>query len=210
MRKNIILAFGLFMLYISAIAQDLPACIAQLNKKWDITTTKFNRVIYLSKNRKVYEFLVTSKLQCIHCARGTKYYDANCNLVASFITARSSSGFVADGYTEAEFGKAGYQRMSRGAKREPLPSAIAEVITKNDSLSKAGVKRIVEVKIKDKILYGFEPERNPKLANCKDCAVSIVFYNSNYEPEVTFNIGNGYTATDYTNRNMQWIIWNVN
>lgn len=217
MRTKILFALLLSLLNLASMAQKLTACLEQLNRKTDLTTTKFERVIKLSGNRTVYEFSITSKQQCFHCPRGTMYYDANCNLVASFTVARGPNGFVAYGYNESEFGKAGYQRINRGVEREPVPNAIAKVIADDEALAKANVKRVVQVKIKDKVLYGFQPQPNPKLPNCKDCPTAIVFYNGNYQPEVTFNVGGiagvttseGYAPSDYANRKEQWILWSA-
>lgn len=217
--KNLILfSLLLFAIGSSSQAQNLPKCIEKINKKDNITTTKFERVIQLSGNRTVYEFSVKSIPNCIHCPRGMVYYDANCNTVAYFMNSRGPEGFVADGYTLAEFGKSGVQRVRYGIKREELPNPIAKVIAKNDSLNKAGVKQIVQVKMRDQLLYSFEHKLNPKLPNCKDCPITIVFYNANYQPEVTFQVGglagitanNGYKATDYTSRQKLWILWNAN
>ncbi|RZL38443.1 MAG: hypothetical protein EOO96_02915 [Pedobacter sp.] len=217
--KNLILfSLLLFAIGSSSQAQNLPKCIEKINKKDNITTTKFERVIQLSGNRTVYEFSVKSIPNCIHCPRGMVYYDTNCNTVAYFMNSRGPEGFVADGYTLAEFGKSGVQRVRYGIKREELPNPIAKVIAKNDSLNKAGVKQIVQVKMRDQILYSFEHKLNPKLPNCKDCPITIVFYNANYQPEVTFQVGglagitanNGYKATDYTSRQKLWILWNAN
>lgn len=217
--KNLILfSLLLFAIGSSSQAQNLPKCIEKINKKDNITTTKFERVIQLSGNRTVYEFSVKSIPNCIHCPRGMVYYDANCNTVAYFMNSRGPEGFVADGYTLAEFGKSGVERVRYGIKREELPNPIAKVIAKNDSLNKAGVKQIVQVKMRDQILYSFEHKLNPKLPNCKDCPITIVFYNANYQPEVTFQVGglagitanNGYKATDYTSRQKLWILWNAN
>lgn len=218
MKNWIIFSLLLFVIGTSSQAQDLPKCIEKMNKKDNLTTTKFERVIQLSGNRTVYEFSVKSIPNCIHCPRGLVYYDANCNTVAYFMNSRGPEGFVADGYSLAEFGKSGAQRVRYGIKREDLPNQIAKVIAKNDSLNKAGVKQIVQVKMRDQILYSFEHKLNPKLPNCKDCPITIVFYNANYQPEVTFQVGgfagitanNGYKATDYTNRQKLWILWNAN
>lgn len=206
------------LLWLAGVAQQLPAHIQKLNRKTDLTTVKFERMLKLSGGRKVYEFSVTSKSQCIHCERGTTFYDENGNIVAYFMMSRGPSAFVADGYTLAEFGKSGAQRVSYGVKRTDLPNQIAKVMAKNDSLNKAGVKQIVQVKMRDQIFYSFEHKLNPKLQNCKDCPITMVFYNANYQPEVTFQVGgiagitanNGYKATDYTSRQKLWILWNAN
>ncbi|MCX3265490.1 hypothetical protein [Pedobacter agri] len=218
MKTAISLTLILSLWCLAGIAQQLPAHIQKLNRKTDLTTVKFERMLMLSGGRKVYEFSITSKSQCIHCERGTTFYDENGNTVAYFTTSRGPSAFVADGYTLAEFGKSGAQGVKYGAKRENLPAPIARVIAKSDSLNKAGVKQIVQVKLRDQILYSFEHKLNPKLPNCKDCPVVIVFYNANYQPEVTFHVGgfagitatNGYKSTDYTSRQKLWILWNAN
>ena len=201
----------------SSSAQNLPAHIQKLNRKTDLTTVKFERVLKLSGGRTVYEFSVTSKPQCIHCDRGTTFYDENANTIAYFLMSRGPNNFVADGYTAQELGKPAAQKIRYGIKREDLPLRIAQVLAKSDSLNKAGVKQIVQVKIRDKVLYSFEQKLNPKLAKCKDCPITMVFYNANYQPEVTFQIGgiagitanNGYKATDYTSRQKLWILWNA-
>ncbi|TKC08929.1 hypothetical protein [Pedobacter frigoris] len=215
MRTGIFLALMLGMLNLASVAQQLPTCIEQLNRKSDITTTKFERVITLKGNRTVYEFSITSKRECIHCARGTIFYDGNCNVVASFITSRGFKGFVEDGYTAAELGYLGYPNIKYRPKEDPLPSCIEKVLVNADSLNKAGVSKIVQVRMKDKILYGFEHLIDPKLANCKDCPRSIVYYNADCKPEVTFRVGgiagvkgnNGYTGTDYNSKQILNILW---
>lgn len=124
------------LLWLAGVAQQLPAHIQKLNRKTDLTTVKFERMLKLSGGRKVYEFSVTSKSQCI----------------------------------------------------------------------------------RDQIFYSFEHKLNPKLPNCKDCPITMVFYNANYKPEVTFQVGgvagitanNGYKATDYNSRQKLWILWNAN
>jgi len=218
MKNWIIFSLLLFVIGSGSQAQNLPKCIEKMNKKDNLTTTKFERVLQLSGNRTVYEFSVKSIPNCIHCPRGLVYYDANCNMVAYFMNSRGPTGFVADGYTLAEFGKSGTQRVTYGIKREDIPNQIDKVIAKNDSLNKAGVKQIVQVKMRDQILYSFEHKLNPKLPNCKDCPITIAFYNAKYQPEVTFQVGglagitanNGYKATDYTSRQKLWILWNAN
>ena len=199
-------------------AQNLPKCIEKLNSKTDLTTKRFERVLKLSGNRTVYEFSITSKHQCIHCERGIVYYDANCNTVAYFMNTRGPSGFVADGYAVANFGKSGFHNVRHGEKQEPVAACITKIMSNPDSLKKSGVKIIVQVRIKEKILYGIEHETDPKLANCKDCARAFSYYNQDCKPEVTFRVGGiagikgekGYTSSDYVNRRILKILWNAN
>lgn len=217
--KNLFI-LKILLLWFSSIspAQNLPKCIQKLNSKTDLTNKSFERVLQLSGNRTVYEFSITSKRECIHCERGIVYYDANCNTVAYFMNTRGPSGFVADGYTVADFGKSGFHNIRYGEKQEPIAACITKIITNSDSLKKAGVKKIVQVRIKEKILYGFEHEVDPKLVNCKDCAKAFVYYNEACTPEVTFRLGGiagikaekGYTASNYVNRRILKILWNAN
>jgi len=218
--KNLILfSLLLFAIGSSSQAQNLPKCIEKINKKDNITTTKFERVIQLSGNRTVYEFSIKSIPNCIHCDRGFVYYDGNCNMIAFFTNARGPSGFVADGYNASEFGQFNKNiRMRYGEKQEPVAPCITKIIANADSLKKAGVEKIVQVRIKQKILYGFEHKVDPKLANCKDCSKSITYYNEDCKPEVTFIVGgiagvkgdNGYTVSDFSNKRTLKILWNAN
>lgn len=198
-------------------AQDIPDCIKRLNKKTQLTTTGFERAIPLKGNRTVYEFSVKSVRQCIDCENGSVFYDANCNVVAYFIMGRGSNKFVADGYTAAELGKAGYTNINHGPKQEPVPYCIEKLLAKSDSLHKAGVSKIIQVRMKGKLLYGFEHKTDPKKINCKDCSKPLVYYNADCRPEVTFRTGGiagvqgekGYTATDYINKSTLRILWNA-
>lgn len=208
----------LSILSASSFAQKIPACIEKLNHKTSLTITKYERTITLKGSRTVYEFSITSKRQCIHCPRGIVYYDANCNTAAYFMNSRGPDGFVADGYTLADFGRSGFVKVRYGARQEPVPPCITKMINNPDSLKKAGVNKIVQLRIKEKILYGFEHNVDPKLANCKDCAKAFTFYNEACKPEVTFSLGGiagiqaekGYTPSDYLNRHILKILWNVN
>lgn len=201
-----------------SLAQKLPTCIEKLNKKTDLTTTKFERVLQLRGDRTVYEFSITSKPQCIHCDRGFVYYDGNCNMIAFFTNARGPSGFVEFGYTAEELGKFGYPRLTYGTKKPPVSPCVTKAIANTDSLTKAGVIRVSQVRIKDKVLYYFEKAIDPKLVNCKDCSKVIVYYNEDCKPEVTFVAGgiagvkadNGYTVSDFSNKRTLKILWNAN
>lgn len=102
---------------------------------------------------------------------------------------RGSNNFVADGYTAAEFGKAGLTNIRHGAKQKQVPCCIEKILANTDSLNKAGVRKIVQVLIKGKILYGFEHKTDAKLASCKDCSKPVGYYNADCEPEVTFRTG---------------------
>jgi len=218
MKNLFILNLVMLMFSSNSPAQNLPKCIEKLNSKTDLTTTRFERVLQLSGNRTVYEFSITSKPQCIHCPRGIIYFDANCNTVAYFMNSRGPSGFVADGYIIADFGKPGFYNIRYGQRQQPIAACISKIIASSDSLKKAGVKKIVQVRIKEKILYGFEHEVDPKLANCKDCSRAFTYYNENCKPEVTFRVGGiagikaekGYAMSDYVNRRILKILWNAN
>lgn len=218
MKSQIILSIVLCLLINSGRAQDVPNCIKSLNKKNSLSTTKFERIIQLKGNRTVYEFSVSSVAQCIDCTRGTVFYDENCNQIASFMMGRGASGFVEYGYTAAELGKAGFSNIKYGVMQDPLPGCMEKILANSDSLNKAGVIKIVQVRIKDKVLYGFEHQIDPKLVNCKDCSRSIVYYNAGCKPEVTFKIGGiagikgekGYTATDFMRKTILRTIWNAN
>lgn len=101
-------------------------------------------------------------------------------------------------------------------KKDPVSSCIEKILSHTDSLNKAGVSKVVQVRMKDKIFYGFEHRLDPKLANCKDCPRTIVYYNGNCKPEVTFRVGgivgikgnNGYTASDFTSKITLSMLWN--
>jgi len=219
MKNWIIFSLLLFVIGSGSQAQNLPKCIEKMNRKDNLTTTKFERVIQLSGNRTVYEFSVKSMPNCIHCPRGLVYYDANCNTVAYFMNSRGPEGFVADGYSLAEFGQFNKNiRMSYGEKQEPVAPCITKIIANADSLTKAGVIRVLQVRIKDKVLYYFEKAVDPKLANCKDCSKTLVYYNEDCKTEVNFISGgiagvkgdNGYTVSDFSNKRTLRILWNAN
>lgn len=215
MRTGIFLALMLGMSNMASVAQQLPICIAQLHRKSDLTTTKFERVIHLKGNRTVYQFAVKSVPQCMDCHNGTIFYDENCNTVASFMMGRVASAYIEYGYTAEELGKAGYPNIKYRVQKDPISSCIEKILANTDSLQGARVSKIVQVRIKGKILYGFEHWVHPKLVNCKDCATPIVYYDANCKPEVTFRVGgitgvkgnNGYTATDYNNKQILNILW---
>jgi hypothetical protein len=218
MKYHLIFSLFLSLMYCESIAQDIPVCIEKLNKKTSLTTTRFERAIELKRNRRVYQFSVKSLAQCIDCNNGSIFYDPNCNVVAYFMMGRGASAFVEDGYTAAEFGKAGYPNIRFGSKKNTIPDCIVKAISNIDSLKQANVSRISQVRIKEKILYGFEHQLDPKLANCKDCSISIVYYNDHGRPEVTFRVGgiagikgeNGYTSIDFLKKNTLKILWKAN
>lgn len=199
-------------------AQDIPACIEKLNKQTSLTITKFERAFEIKQHVKVYQFSVKSVRQCMDCQNGSVFYDANCNIIAYFLMGRGSNAFVENGYTAADFGKAGYPNIRYGSKEITIPNCIAKAISNTDSLKKAQVIRVVQVRIKDKILYGFEHQVDPKLINCKDCSTAITYYNSDCKPEVTFRVGgiagiradNGYTSSDYRIKDILKVLWKAN
>jgi len=216
MKNWILLNLLLLVFSSSSTAQDLPPCIKRLNKKTNLTTTTFQRVIKLKANRTVYQFAVKSVPQCMDCHNGTLFYDENCNEIASFLRGRGTRAYIDYGYTAEELGKAGYPDIRFGAKKDPVANCIEKLLSNTDSLGRAGVNRIVQVRIKGKVLYGFEHRVDPKLANCKDCSTTIVYYNADCKPEVTFRVGgiagikgdNGYTASDFTSKTILKIVWN--
>lgn len=217
MKHVIILIVMQAILSLTGLAQELPACLQQMNKKNSLTTTRFENVVQLKGNRTVYQFSVKSVAQCMDCQRGTIFYDEYCNQIASFMMGRGASGFVAYGYTAAELGKAGFPNIKYGVQQDPLSGCMEQILAKRDSLNKAGVVKIVQVRIKGKVLYGFEHQVDPKLANCKDCSRAVVYYNADCKPEVTFRIGGiagvkgekGYTATDFMSKTTLRILWNA-
>jgi len=200
-----------------AIAQNVPACISALNKKSSLTNTEFTRMLTLKDQRTVFQFKVSSAAQCMDCPNGTVYYDSNCNVVASFIMGRTSNGYVANGYTAGDFGKSQFPNIRYGKKHDSVPACISKAITNEDSLTNAGVKKVVQVRIKNKTLYYFEHAPPKEIANCKDCSTNMQYYNDNCNKEVKFTVGGisgtqageGYTSTDYYNRQVLQILWNA-
>lgn len=218
MRTGIFLALMLVILNLTSVAQQLPACIAKLNRESDLTTTKFERIIQLKGNRTVYQFSVKSVPRCMDCHNGTIFYDGNCNAIASFMMGRGASAYVDYGYTAEELGKAGYPNIKYRAKKEPVSSCMEKVLSNTDSLNRAGVSKVVQVRMKGKILYGFEHRLAAKLANCRDCPRTIVYYNEDCKRETTFLVGgiagvqaqDDYTITDYSLKTTLRIVWNSN
>lgn len=119
MRTGMFLALMLGILNLPSLAQRLPACIEKINRKTDLTTTKFERILQLKGNRTVYEFAVKSVAQCMDCNNGTIFYDENCNVIASFMKGRGARAYIDYGYTAEELGKAGYSDINYGAKKRP-------------------------------------------------------------------------------------------
>jgi len=218
MKYQVIFILLLSILCWGSVAQDIPLCMEKLDKKTNLTTTRFERVIELKRNRKVYQFSVKSLAHCMDCENGTIFYDASCNVVAYFFIGRGASAFVENGYTASEFGKADYPNIRYGSGKSTMPDCILKGISNVDSLRRAGVMRISQVRIKDKILYGFEHRVDPKLANCKDCSRSIVYYDDSCKPEVTFKVGGiagvkgekGYTSSDFFKKNTLKVLWQTN
>lgn len=215
MKYQILLSMLLSILDNSSFPQKLPDCIENLSKKTDLSNTKFKRVITLKGDRTAYEFLITSKRECIHCERGAIFYDGKCNVVAYFTMSKGSKGFVADGYTAAELGYPGYRNLTHGDKKPAVPACVSTAISNPDSLKKAGVIRVLQVRIKEKTLYCFEKAIDKKLANCVDCSKPMVFIDADCKTEVTFVIGgiagskgnNGYTGADYNSKRILNILW---
>lgn len=213
--RVLFLITALCMLSGHSRAQNIPACIEKLNKKTSLSTTRFEQVVELKQNRKVYRFSVKSVRQCMDCDNGTIFYDADCNVVAYFMMGRGSNAFVADGYTAAEFGKSGYPNIRHGSKKSTLPDCISRAINQSDSLKQAGVIRLVQVRLKGELLYCFERKANKKLANCKDCSGTMVFYDADCKEAATFTPGGiagaksskGYTISDYNTRETLKVLW---
>jgi len=216
MKNWIIINLLLLVFSSSSTAQDLPPCIKSLNKTTSLSNTTFEKVVYLKGNRKVYQFAIKSVPQCLDCHNGTVFYDENCNEIASFLKGRGARAYIDYGYTAEELGKAGYPDIKLGVKKDPVSNCIEKLLSNTDSLERTGVSRIVQVRMKGKVLYGFERRVDPKLANCKDCSTAIVYYNADCKPEVTFRVGgiagikgdNGYTASDFTSKTTLKIVWN--
>ncbi len=105
------------LLSYQSTAQNLPECIQKLRKKTKLSTTKFEKIHSLKRDRIVYQFSVKSARQCMDCNNGLIFYDADCNVVAYFMRGRGVNAFVAEGYTAADFGKEGYPNIRHGAKK---------------------------------------------------------------------------------------------
>lgn len=217
MRTYIYLCCILLLPGNTVLAQNVPACISALNNKNQLTNTAFVKALTLKDQRTVFQFKVSSAAQCMDCPNGTVYYDSNCNVVASFIMGRTASGYVAYGYTAGDFGKSQYPNIRYGKKHDGIPACISKVLLNEDSLTKAGVKKVVQVRISNKTLYYFEHIPPKATANCKDCSTSMQYYNEHCEKEATFTVGGvagaraseGYTMQDYYNRQVLQILWNA-
>lgn len=216
--KNTIITIILLGASIFATAQDLPTCIKNLNKANDLTSTKFVRQLNLKDNRVVYEFAVTSKRQCMDCPNGTVFYDSNCNQIASFIMGRGPNAYINYGYTALELGKGAYANVKRGKELPAVPTCIAKAIVNVDSLNKVEVLRVLQVNVKDKILYYFEHAIPKEKVNCKDCSSTLKYYDENCKLAATFTVGGiagakaseGFTPTDFYNKRTLQILYNKN
>lgn len=100
--KSLILIFAFLAQFFTA--QDIPDCIQKLNKKTDLTTTEFKKVVTLRDKRIVYEFSIKSARQCMDCSNGRIYYDENCKKVGYFIMGRGLNKFVEKGYSPSDLG----------------------------------------------------------------------------------------------------------
>lgn len=208
----------LLMLGNTCMAQVLPTCIKNLSKSNDLTSTKFVRELNLKGNRVVYEFAITSKRQCMDCPNGTVFYDSNCNQIASFIMGRGPSAHINYGYTALELGKGAYGDLRRNKPLPPVPTCIAKAIANVDSLNKVGVLRVLQVSIKDKVLYYFEHAMPKEKLNCKDCSSDFKYYDENCKLAASFVVGGiagakaseGFTPTDFYNKRTLQILYNKN
>lgn len=99
--KSLILVFAFLAQFFTA--QNIPDCIQKLNKKNDLVTTQFVKIIVLNDNRKVYEFSVKSVRRCMDCPNGKIYYDENCKLVGDFTIGLRVNKYIAPGYTAGDF-----------------------------------------------------------------------------------------------------------
>ncbi|WP_379089967.1 hypothetical protein [Pedobacter sp. UC225_65] len=216
--KNTIILIVMLLANVFAQAQELPICIKNLNRVNDLTSTKFVRQLNLKGNRVVYEFAVTSKRQCMDCPNGTVFYDNNCNQIASFIMGRGPNAYIRHGYTALELGKGAYPNLKLGKELPAVPTCIAKAITNVDSLNKTGVLRVLQVNIKDQILYHFEHEVPKEKANCKDCSSTLKYYDGNCKLAATFIVGGiagakaseGFIPTDFYNKRTIQILYNKN
>jgi len=220
MKKQILNLFSLLLLLTGniSLAQELPTCIKNLNKANDLTTTKFVRQINLKGNRVVYEFAITSKRQCMDCPNGTVFYDNNCNQIASFVMGRGPMAHINYGYNALELGKGAYGDLKPRKQLPPVPTCVAKKIAKVDSLNKAGVVRVLQVSIKDQILYHFEHAVPKEKLNCKDCSSTFKYYDENCTLAATFTVGGivgakaseGFAPTDFYNKRTLQILYNKN
>ena len=216
--KHTIILILLLLANVFTMAQHLPTCIKNLNKTGDLTTIKFVRQINLEGNRVVYEFSVISKRQCIDCPNGTVFYDSNCNQIASFIMGRGPNAYINYGYTALELGMGAYPNVKRGKQLPPVPACIAKAIVNTDSLNKAGIVRVLQVSMKDKILYHFEQAVPKEKLNCKDCSSTFKYYDENCKLVASFTTGSiagtkaseGFTPTDFYNKRTLQILYNKN
>jgi hypothetical protein len=218
MKTRIFLALMLGMLNLASVAQQLPACIEKLSTKTDLTTTSLVRVLQLKGNRTVYEFAVKSVQRCMDCHNGTIFYDSNCNQIASFIMGRGPSAHINYGYTALELGKGSYGDLRRNKPLPPVPTCIAKAIVNVDSLNKVGVLRVLQVSIKDQVLYYFEHAIPKEKVNCKDCSSNFKYYDENCKLAASFIVGGiagakaseGFTPTDFYNKRTLQILYNKN
>jgi hypothetical protein len=205
----------MYLFFNTVLAQDLPKCLNSLNKTTKLTTIKFEKVLKLSREKTVYKFSVRSSPKCMDCTNGSLFYDDQCNLIASFEMGRTAYGYVEYGYKASELGYTDFPNLKYGNKKGLLPNCVISAINKPDSLVKAGVIRLLQVRMKDQVLYCFEKALDPKLKNCIDCAKQMDFINEHCKLETSFSVGgiagfkgsNGYSATDYQRKEILNTIW---
>lgn len=141
-------------------AQDLPDCIKKLNKKTDLSTTQFERVVTLRDKRTVYKFSLKSVRRCMDCFNGSIYYDKNCKQVARFLMGRGADQFVAEGYSAGDFGMP--KLPDRNANQEQIEYSLF-YISKNEVKELKGFEYDDQIEIAPK--EGLKHFRKGKLIN---------------------------------------------
>jgi hypothetical protein len=99
--------------------------------------------------------------------------------------------------------------------KELVPMCIQNAIANPDSLQRAGVQRVLQVRIKDKTMYYFEHDRQKKYPNCRDCATQTIYYDNNCTIGASLSVGGiagtrasaGYTVTDFASIKIMKILW---
>lgn len=161
--KKLVLINLIFCLITSFCqAQELTDCLKELNKESKVTLskTKFERVIELSGNRKVYEFSIKSDRRCMDCFNGRIYYDENCKQVARFLMGRGVDKFVAEGYTAGDFGMP--KLPNKNANQENIENVLF-YISKNEAKELKGFEYDDQIEISTN--EGLKHFRKGKLIN---------------------------------------------
>ncbi|MFC4163518.1 hypothetical protein ACFOWU_07640 [Epilithonimonas zeae] len=142
--------------------QELTDCLKELEKEnvGSLSKIKFERMIELSGNRKVYEFSIKSDRRCMDCYNGRIFYDSQCKQVARFGIGRRVDKFVAEGYTVGDFGIV--PRPTKNANQENIENVLF-YISKNEAKELKGFEYDDQIEISTK--EGLKHFRKGKLIN---------------------------------------------